>query len=153
MRVRSFKSRSSSCSRVFLNNPSETFFGQEMLWHESLIVDLDPIVHNLLVKSLVCKVLNLTCGEARFFISQERVLRPPGKDCCGWSFQLMPTHVEPLVFFIHESLHFVEVRIGFIHPWVSSLPQCCILLVLLSRGSLRDLALHSVLETVQIIQS
>ncbi len=64
----------------------------------------------------------------------------------------MATHVESLIFFIHQGLLLVKVCIGLVHPWVSALAQGRISLMFLGWGSLRDFALHVVLKILQSIQ-
>ena len=61
----------------------------------------------------------------------------------------MPTHVVAVVLFIQLSLPLIEVSISFVHPWVSALAQCRILLMVLRGSGCRDFTLQMGLMVVQ----
>jgi len=124
-----------------------------MLWQEFLVVDLDPLVHDFGVQSLVGELLNLAFGFAVLFVGEEWVLGSPGEDGGGWALPDVSAHIEALVLLVHQHLLSVEVRIRFIHPGVATLAKCGVFLVVFGGGCLRHFGLQVVLEFVQRVQS
>ena len=124
-----------------------------MLWHKLLVVDLDPLVHDFGMESLVGKLLNLAFGFAVLFVGEEGVLGAPGEDSRGWPLPDVSAHIEPLVLFVHQRLLSVEVSIRFIHPRVSTLAKCCVILVVFGGSCMRHFGLQVVFEFVQCVQS
>ena len=102
-----------------------------MLWHGLLVVDLDPIIPDLVNQALLLELLLLGLGQGSHFVGHKRVFWSPVLHSCARALANQASHVDALILLVELGKHFIEIGVRLIHPRVASLAQSCILLVIL----------------------